>query len=181
VQIYVIHKDTRLLVIDAHHLCTAPGDRAHVAVGDAVGLQDFLRSRIDFRHAPGDFESQHLSRAMQPLVVLGHLENAPFVGALALENGAGVVKTVTEHVQLRVAPWNQRPVNPDRTVTIIERKHGNRGSSGPIKLRLLTRFMRGHFSPRGRYTGGARGSREGGSPLQRGSGEYYFLSRLDCA
>src|SRR3546814_17214689 len=57
---------------------------------------------------------------------LFHLEDAPGIGALALEHAGAVVQPVTEHVQLGVAPGHRLAVVPDDAVTVVEWDYGHR-------------------------------------------------------
>ncbi len=66
--------------------------------------------------------------------MLGELENLAVIGALALENRAGVMQSVRQHVDFGVAPGNQSAVHPDEPVAIVKRNKV--GHPGVILLGL---------------------------------------------
>ena len=98
---------------DAHHLRAAPGDRADIGFLLAVLLDDQLLGGVDVVDRIGDFEIEHLRRALQALGVLARLEDLAAIGALALEHAARVMQAVAEHVQIGVLPGHQLAVVPD--------------------------------------------------------------------
>src|SRR3546814_1006692 len=57
---------------------------------------------------------------------LFHLEDAPGIGALALEHAGAIVQPVAQHVQLGVAPGHRLAVVPDDAVTVVEWDYGHR-------------------------------------------------------
>ena len=109
---------------DAERLRAAPCDGAHVAVRHAVLLDDQALGGVDLRGGIGDFEVEDAGGALQPLRMLGALEDRAAVGALALEHGAGVVQAVGQHVDLGVRRRNQLAVEPDQVRALVE-GHGH--------------------------------------------------------
>ncbi len=101
---------------DAHHLGAAPGDRPHIGVLLPVLLQHQALGRVDLGDRVGDLEIEHLRRALEPLGMLGALEDLAAIGALALEHAAGVVQAVGEHVHRGIAPGHELAVVPDDAV-----------------------------------------------------------------
>ena len=67
---------------------------AHIGVLLAVLLQHEPLGGVDLGDRVGDFEVEHLRRALQPLGMLGALEDLAAIGALALEHGARIVQAV---------------------------------------------------------------------------------------
>ena len=70
---------------------------------------------------------------MQALIVLGQLENLAAIGAFALEDGAGIVQAMGQHMDLGVGPFDELAVHPDEAVQLIEGNgcHGNLPRAGP--------------------------------------------------
>ena len=56
----------------------------------------------------------------QALGMLGRLEDLAAIGALALEDGAGVMQRVGQNMRLGVAPGDELAVVPDPAVAIVE-------------------------------------------------------------
>ena len=52
--------------------------------------------------------------------MLGQLEDFAAIGALALEHRARIVQAVGQHMNLRVRPFDERAVHPDKAVELIE-------------------------------------------------------------
>ena len=100
----------------AHHLRAAPGDRAHIGFLLAVLLDHQLLGGVDLGDRVGDFEVEHIGRALQPLGMLGGLEDLAAIGALALEHAARVMQAVAEHMQIGLVPGHQLAVVPDDPV-----------------------------------------------------------------
>ncbi len=111
---------------DAHHLRSPPRDRAHIGVGEIVAPQRLGFGRVDLVDRPGNFKIENAGRVFQPARVLGRLENAAAVGALAFENRARIMQRVGQHVDLGVAPFDHPAVQPDPSVTIVEIRRGHR-------------------------------------------------------
>ena len=111
--------DRVVLRRDAHHLGTAPGHRAHVAVADAKLLDDELGGVDQLLEAEGDLEAQRDCGLEKALGVLLDLEDAAVVDPLAFEDAARIMQAVAQHMQLRVAPRHERPVKPDDSVAIV--------------------------------------------------------------
>ena len=70
----------------AHLLRPAPRDRAHIGVDELVGLEHLVAGGVDLVDAPRDLEAEELGALVQPLAVLGELEDLAVVGALPLEH-----------------------------------------------------------------------------------------------
>ena len=104
---------------DPHHLGTSPSHRSHVAVADAKRLDNKLRSVDQHLAAIGDLETQNAGGIQQALSMLLDLEDSAVVDPLALEHATRIVQAVAQHVQLRVAPGNERTVMPNDSVAII--------------------------------------------------------------
>src|SRR3546814_2529778 len=86
----------------------------------------FFKQKTAYEMRISDWSSDVCSSDLQPVVVLFHLEDAPGIGALALEHAGAVVQPVTEHVQLGVAPGHRLAVVPDDAVTVVEWDYGHR-------------------------------------------------------
>jgi hypothetical protein len=84
-----------------------------------------LLGGIDLGHAVGNLEAQDFGRPVQSLAVRGRLEDAAFIGALALEHAGGIVQAVGEDMDLGVAPGHQLAVEPDDAVAIVEGQHAH--------------------------------------------------------
>ena len=98
---------------DAHHLRAAPGDRADIGLFLAVLLQHQFLGGVDLGDRIGDLEVEHIGRALQPLGMLGALEDAAAIGALALEHAARVMQAMGQHMQVGLVPRHQLAVVPD--------------------------------------------------------------------
>ena len=116
---------------DAHHLAAAPGDRAHIAIDELVGLDHVAAGLVDLGHAVGDREIQRLGAVVQALAVLVELEDLAAVGPLPLEHRAGVVQPVAQHVQVGLAPGHQLAVEPDEAVAVVIGDHIGHALSPP--------------------------------------------------
>jgi len=57
---------------------------------------------------------------MQALGMLGQLEDLAAIGALAFEDGACIVQSVSENVNLCVRPFDERAIHPDEALELIE-------------------------------------------------------------
>ncbi|MCY1241576.1 hypothetical protein D9M72_544840 [compost metagenome] len=57
---------------------------------------------------------------MQALSMLGQLENFTAISTLALEYGARIVQTVSQHMYLRILPGDKLAILPDKSVALIE-------------------------------------------------------------
>ena len=112
--------DLAVLRRDAHRLRAAPGERPDIGVDQAVLLQRFGLGGVELGGAVGHFEIEQARRTAQPLGMLGRLEDLAAVGALAFEDGAGVVERVGENMRFGVAPRHELPVVPDPAVAIVE-------------------------------------------------------------
>src|SRR3546814_13391805 len=71
-----------------------------------------------------DWSSDVCSSDLQPFGMLGQLEDAAVVDALALEHARGVVQRMAEDVQGGVLPRHQCAVVPDVSRAVIEAVHG---------------------------------------------------------
>src|SRR5262249_46914841 len=61
----------------------------------------------------GNCEIENLGGTLQPLRMLGGLENLPAIGAFALEHAASVMQAVGKDVQIGFRPRNEFAVIPD--------------------------------------------------------------------
>jgi hypothetical protein len=98
----------------------APGQRADVAVAQAVALARGDAGGVDLRHAVGDGEVEDLGALEQALGVFAKLEDLAVVHALAFEHAGGVVHAVGQDVDLGVAPGHEAAVQPDPAVAVVE-------------------------------------------------------------
>ena len=105
---------------DAHHLRAAPGERAHIGVGEAVLLQHQRLGGVDLGGRIGHFEIENARGFAQALGMLGRFENGAAIGALALEHRAAVMHRMGQHMDFGVAPGNECAVHPDQAVAIVE-------------------------------------------------------------
>ncbi len=96
------------------------GDRPDIGVGEALLLQERAAGLVDLGDGIGDGEAEDARRFVQPLGVLGELEDLAAIGALALEHGARIMQAVGEDVDLRVRPLHEFAVHPDVAVKLIE-------------------------------------------------------------
>ncbi len=103
----------------AHLLAAPPGERAHVAVLEVVGLDGVAAGLVDLGDRIGNGEVERLGAVVEALAVLGQLKDLAAVGALALEHGARVMQRVAQHVHVGVPPRHQLAVEPDETVAIV--------------------------------------------------------------
>ena len=94
----------RVLRRDGHHLAAAPGDRAHIAIGLIVLVDDELLRRVELGDGVGNFEIEQIGGALEALGMFGRFEDLAAIGAFALEYAGGVMQPVREDVQLRVRP-----------------------------------------------------------------------------
>ena len=111
--------DGRILGRDADRLGPAPGDRPHIAIGQAVARAGFLAGRIDLGHRERYREIEDFRRPEQPLGVLCEFEDLAAVHTFALEHGGGVVERMGQYVHLRLTPGYELAVQPDPAVAII--------------------------------------------------------------
>ena len=130
--------DRRVLGGDRHHLAAAPGDRAHVAILEAVLVDDELLGLVEFGNRVGDFEIENLRGIAEALRMFGRLENAAAIGALTLEHAGAVMQAVAQYMELGVLPRHERAVHPDESITLVERKDRH---SKPPRLRSLDRKL----------------------------------------
>ena len=56
---------------------------------------------------------------MQPLGMLGQLEDFAAISALALEDGRAVVQGMGQYVHAAIAPGHELAVDPDETVPVV--------------------------------------------------------------
>ena len=80
---------------------------------------------------------------VQPLGMLGQLEDLAAIGALAFEHRARIMQAVREHMDLRVRPFDELAVHPDEAVELIEGNgcHFNLPRASPAH-HVLSRFVR---------------------------------------
>jgi hypothetical protein len=113
--------DLALLGGDRHHFRPAPGDRPDIGVLEALFGQSLAAGFVDLFDRPRDFKIEDARRFLQPLAVLGQLEDLTAIGAFALEDGARIMQAMRQHMQLGIAPGHESPVQPDMTGAIVER------------------------------------------------------------
>jgi hypothetical protein len=111
--------DLVVLRRDAHHLGAAPGDRTHIGVLLAVLLQHQALGGVDLGDAVGNLEVERLRRFLQPLGMLGALEDFAAIGALALEHRARIVQAVRADVQRGFRPLDELAVVPNDAVEAV--------------------------------------------------------------
>ena len=118
----------------------APGDRTNVGIRHAVLVDHQLLGRVDLGDRIRDFEIEDIGRLLQPLRMLGALEDFAAIGALAFKHGAGVMQTMGQQMNLRLGTGDELAVEPDQTWQLIE-GHGHRlppwRSSGQTLIRLF--------------------------------------------
>ena len=112
--------DLRFLRRDAHLLGAAPGERAHIGVLEPARGEHVAAGGVDLLDAVGYFEAEQLARLPQPPAVVGESEYLAAISALPLEHGRGVMERVGEDVDVRLPPWDEPAVEPDRAVAVIE-------------------------------------------------------------
>src|SRR6056297_464752 len=60
---------------------------------------------------------------MQAFRMFAAFENLAVIGALAFEDGAGIMQRVGQDMYIRLAPVHEFPIHPDRTIAIIIAGH----------------------------------------------------------
>ena len=60
---------------------------------------------------------------VQPLGMLGQLEDLATINPFALENAAGIVQSMGQHMHLSVSPGQQFTIEPDHAIAIMKREH----------------------------------------------------------
>jgi hypothetical protein len=120
---------------DAHHLRTAPGDRAEIGIRQVVLVDHELFCGIDLGNRIRDIEVENVGRVLQPLGMRGALEDPAAIGALALEYAARIMQAMGENVHVGVGPRHQLPVVPDDAIDLVERNsHGFSPVLTPFQL-----------------------------------------------
>ena len=97
----------------------APDQRADVGVGEPALRQRRRLRRLDLVGRIGCRHLQVLARLQQALGVRPALEDLAAVGPLALEDRAGIVQRVRQHVDLGLAPRHEGAVHPDHPVPVV--------------------------------------------------------------
>jgi len=105
----------------AHHFRPAPGDRADVAVIDAVRGDDGVAGVIDFLHGVGDFKAQNFGGLNQSLRMFCQLKDLFAVDSLAFEHAGRIVQAMRQDMQFRIPPIYQRAVHPHAAFAIVKR------------------------------------------------------------
>ena len=105
---------------NADRFRAAPGDRAHVGVGEAVGLKHFVAGGVDLLDRPGQLEAEQARAVTQPFAVLVELEDLAIIGALSFEHAARIMERVGQHMDSRVAPRDHLAVEPNPAVAVVE-------------------------------------------------------------
>jgi hypothetical protein len=114
-----------MVLVYAHHLRTAPGDRAEIGVRQVVLVDHELLGGVDFGDRIRNLEIEDVGRVLQPLGMRGALEHLAAIGALALEHAARIVQAVGQHMDIGVGPRHQSAVVPDDAIDLVERNsHG---------------------------------------------------------
>jgi hypothetical protein len=57
--------------------------------------------------------------------MLARFENAAVIGALALEDAGGIMKTVRKNMELGFFPGGKVAVHPDETIALVEGHNGH--------------------------------------------------------
>ena len=105
---------------DAHILARpAPGHRAHIGIGQTVGLHHLVFRGLDLVDGPWDVDIDHPPRGQQPFGMLPAFEDLAVIGALPLEHGRGVMHRMGQDMHIGVPPRLQLTIHPDRAVAII--------------------------------------------------------------
>ena len=94
----------------------------------ALAGEQLLARLVDRLDRIGNLEAEEPGQFVQAPGVLVELEDDAAIGALALEDGAGIVQAVREHVERGVRPRHERAVHPDDAGAIVERLGSHRGS-----------------------------------------------------
>jgi hypothetical protein len=101
------------------------GDRADIAVDQAVARAGFLAGGVDLGHAIGNLEVEQFGRTLQALAMGCQLEDFTAIHTLTLEHRRAVVKAMGQNVRFRLPPGDELAVKPDPAVTIVERNEGH--------------------------------------------------------
>src|SRR5207302_1259006 len=120
----------------------APGNRAHVRIGETVDLEHDLAGGVDLFDRPRQLEAEQARAFPQPFAMLAELENLAIVGALPFEHAARIVERMRQHMDPRVAPRHHLAVVPDPAVAIVERA---------LKLSHVLILLRGCNAPSARW------------------------------
>ena len=97
----------------------APCQRAHIGIGQAIGLHHRVFRGLDLVDRIGDRHIDHLARFQQALGMEAALENLAVVSALTLEHRGSVVHRMGQDMDIGPAPIHQLAIHPDLAITII--------------------------------------------------------------
>ena len=89
-----------------------------------------LLGGVELFRREGDFEIENAGRRYQALGMFARLEDAPAIGALALEDAGAVMQAVREDMHFGVAPRNQAAIDPDEAVALVEGRNAHQGPPG---------------------------------------------------
>ena len=108
---------------DAHHFAAAPGDGPDIAVDDILRHDHFVAGGVDLVRCERDRHIELLRRFEQSLGMFLKFEDAPRIGALALEDTAAVMQRVAQHMQFGVAPRHHFAVEPHHAAAVVKGYH----------------------------------------------------------
>ncbi|EKD59562.1 MAG: hypothetical protein ACD_54C01274G0001 [uncultured bacterium] len=108
----------------AHILArTAPSQRAHIGVGQPVGLQRRLFGRLNLRHRKRQRHIQQLARFAQPLGMFHRFEDLAVIATLTLKHRGRVMQGVGQDMYVRRTPFHQLAIHPDEPVAVVIPSH----------------------------------------------------------
>ena len=112
--------------VDAELAVAVEGDRAQVALAEAVHGDQLVRRQPELLHRVRELHVQELGRLVQALEVVGQPEHrrarVRLVAADPLEHARAVVEPVGADVDLGVGPVHELAVHPD----LLGRLHGSK-------------------------------------------------------
>src|SRR2546429_9722731 len=91
----------------------------HVAWGDLVVCHRAGPAPSALRHAVRNGEVQRLGAVVEPLAVLGQLEDLTPVGPFPFEDRARVVQGMAQYMQARLAPGHELAVVPNEPIAVM--------------------------------------------------------------
>ena len=102
----------------------SPGDRAYIGVFQFIRPKYRLSRLFQFKTGIGNGIADNPRGITEPCEMCFGEEYLSVVSADSLEYCSGGMQRMCEDVNTRICPRHKRPVEPDQTITIAERKHG---------------------------------------------------------